>query len=394
MGGVLEGIDQVDWARLTHAYGPATDVPDQIRALASPDEDVRKRALHKSFGNIFHQGTRYEATPHAVPFLLELLAAPDTPGKADLLMLLASIAIGYDETWLPGPVPVSAGREAAAGGEAVAAAAPHPGDDDYDEDSGDYEYVMSLSDDEQRRMYAYTEMAAYDAVRVGVPLFRSLLADGDASVRTWAASAVAWFPEDAGESLPALATVRGEPVSTATAVVAAGLLGGRPDPGLLADPDPLLRWAAAIAFANVDQESASQEVVAELLAQVVGETSGAVPFLDGDLRGYAALALGEVGERHHVAVFDTLLSRIPAVQGIPALPIVGQALRLAFPSTLAEGTAFSALDSRQQRLVSALVESPSTWQIGDATFANFSSLIRAYGLPSWWEKLRDYATVA
>jgi len=64
------------------------------------------------------------------------------------------------------------------------------------------------------------------------------------------------------------------------------------------------------------------------------------------------------------------------------------------PSGLSADTPFTALDSRQQRLVSALVESPSTWQIGDATFANFSSLIRAYGLPSWWEKLRDYATVA
>ena len=141
------------------------------------------------------------------------------------------------------------------------------------------------------------------------------------------------------------------------------MLGGRPDPGLLAEPDPLLRWAAAIAFANVDQESASQEVVAELLAQVVGDTSGGVPFLDGDLRGYAALALGQVAERHNDAVFDTLLSRIPEVQGIPALPIVGQALRLAFPSGLSADTPFTALDSRQQRLVSAL-------------------------------KLRDYATVA
>jgi len=310
----------------------------------------------------------------------------------DLLLLLASIAIGYDETWLPDTVGVSAMREAAAGGEALAAAAPRPGDDDFDEDSGDYEYVMSLSDDEQSRFYAYTEIAAYDAVRAGVPLFLSLLADDDEKVRIWAAYAVAWFPEDAAGSLPALAAVRGGPVSTATAVVAAGLLGGRPDPGLLADADPLLRWAAAIASANVDRDSASQEVVAELLAQVVGETSAGVPFLGEDLPGYAALALGQVGQRHTDAVFDALLSRIPEVQGMSAMPIVGQALRMAFPSRLPEGTPFTALDSRQQRLVSALVESPSTWQLSGATFGNFCLLVGGYGLPSWWDKLREYVS--
>jgi hypothetical protein len=133
-------------------------------------------------------------------------------------------------------------------------------------------------------------------------------------------------------------------------------------------------------------------VVAELLAQVAGETGGAVPFLDGDLRGYAALALGQVGQRHMDAVFDTLLSRIPHVQGMAAMPVVGQALRLAFPSRLPDGTPFTALDSRQQRLVTALVESPSTWRIGDATFANFCSLVGAFSLPSWWDKLRDYAS--
>jgi hypothetical protein len=30
----LDGLDQVDWAGLEHAYGPATDVPEMLRELA------------------------------------------------------------------------------------------------------------------------------------------------------------------------------------------------------------------------------------------------------------------------------------------------------------------------------------------------------------------------
>ncbi|MEU4275940.1 hypothetical protein AB0F57_13630 [Streptomyces tanashiensis] len=30
---LLAGLDDVDWAGLTHAYGPAEDVPARIRAV-------------------------------------------------------------------------------------------------------------------------------------------------------------------------------------------------------------------------------------------------------------------------------------------------------------------------------------------------------------------------
>ena len=32
---MLEGLDAVEWAQLTHAYGAAVDVPELIRALTS-----------------------------------------------------------------------------------------------------------------------------------------------------------------------------------------------------------------------------------------------------------------------------------------------------------------------------------------------------------------------
>jgi hypothetical protein len=96
---MLEGLDNVDWGSLTHAYGEATDVPPLLRSLLSSDPKERDRAVYDLFGNIWHQGTVYPATAAAVPFLYELLAAPDVPGKTDIAQLLACIAdgVGYLE---------------------------------------------------------------------------------------------------------------------------------------------------------------------------------------------------------------------------------------------------------------------------------------------------------
>src|SRR5437867_2823141 len=94
--GFLDGLEKLSWQDLFHAYGPATDVPGLLRALADPNratEEVRKRAVqgHKSirehviselWGNVHHQGTVWSVTPHTVPFLLEILR--DGPRDAEL----------------------------------------------------------------------------------------------------------------------------------------------------------------------------------------------------------------------------------------------------------------------------------------------------------------------
>jgi hypothetical protein len=89
---VLENLDGFNWSKITHAYGPATDVPAQLRALAFGDEQERKQALHALHGNIWHQHTIYEATAFAVPFLVELVQ--NTPDQEEILSLIALIATG------------------------------------------------------------------------------------------------------------------------------------------------------------------------------------------------------------------------------------------------------------------------------------------------------------
>ncbi|MFD6225709.1 hypothetical protein ACFWFZ_02310 [Streptomyces sp. NPDC060232] len=83
-------LDHVQWHDLTHAYGPAADVPELIRALYT-DDDTAEAAVHELYGNIHHQGTVYPASAPAVPFLAHaVLHAPRR--RDELLMLLAALA--------------------------------------------------------------------------------------------------------------------------------------------------------------------------------------------------------------------------------------------------------------------------------------------------------------
>jgi len=55
---MLEGIDEVGWAKLSHAYGKAGDVPELLRGVAAGSAD----ALFKLGASICHQGTLFAVT--------------------------------------------------------------------------------------------------------------------------------------------------------------------------------------------------------------------------------------------------------------------------------------------------------------------------------------------
>jgi hypothetical protein len=71
----LAGLDEVPWAALHHAYGPADDVPGDLRALRSPDPAIRHGAHASLRGSVYHQGTRWQASAYTVPFLIALVDA-------------------------------------------------------------------------------------------------------------------------------------------------------------------------------------------------------------------------------------------------------------------------------------------------------------------------------
>ncbi len=92
----MDELDRIPWKQLKHAYGTAADVPGLLRALrtAPRDRSDDDAPLWSVFTSICHQGTVYEASCYAVPYLLKLAADRTVPDRAGVLFLLAEIAKG------------------------------------------------------------------------------------------------------------------------------------------------------------------------------------------------------------------------------------------------------------------------------------------------------------
>jgi len=104
---MLEELNSIDWKPLQHAYGSASDVPEQLKALASQSQSDRNAAWDKLYGNIFHQGTRYEASSYAIPFLLELILDNEVAEKNLVIDFLVHLSLGYEEEFIPNGVDIT-----------------------------------------------------------------------------------------------------------------------------------------------------------------------------------------------------------------------------------------------------------------------------------------------
>ncbi|NUP13497.1 MAG: hypothetical protein HOW73_46255 [Polyangiaceae bacterium] len=88
---MLEGLNEIDWGRLMGAHGGCGRLPQLLRSLVSTAESPLPPQVEEEIQEmLFHQDTPYEATPFAVPFLVEIAGA-DVPGRAFAMGLLGAI---------------------------------------------------------------------------------------------------------------------------------------------------------------------------------------------------------------------------------------------------------------------------------------------------------------
>ncbi|MFC8225519.1 PBS lyase [Streptomyces sp. NPDC057287] len=160
---MFTGIDEVGWASMKHAYGPADDVPGLLYGLASADPAERESALDGMYGAVHHQGNVYACTLACIPFLFELAADPGIRDRGGIVELLTSI-----------------------------------GGIDLDEDEEEDE----LDEDEIEGVANYAMAAA--AVSAGSPVFFELVADEDPGVRLAAPLALATLHARPGRVLALL----------------------------------------------------------------------------------------------------------------------------------------------------------------------------------------------
>jgi hypothetical protein len=172
---ILEKLDTIHWHELSHAYGAADDVPQLLRDVASRKEKKRTRAYRRLYSTLYHQGTIYQASAYAAPFLIELLKDEHVPARHDIIALLVALASG--DAYLR----------------------------HYMESSRE-EKKQSTEFQEQFAEEVYWAKRTYQAVREGIDTYLTLLTHKKRRLRMSAISILGWFKEDRAKLIPTLST--------------------------------------------------------------------------------------------------------------------------------------------------------------------------------------------
>jgi len=151
---MLPELADIDWSSMHHAYGTAEEVPELLEQMASPDTDVRTKALSRFYSAVHHQGDVTSCTVATLPFLLDLAGDIATPDRPAIVALLVSI------------------------GEAVVCS--------YGKNYIDYDGATPSNRD-----------SGADLLRPHAHTFIAYAADGDRRMRQAAIPALAWFIDDA-----------------------------------------------------------------------------------------------------------------------------------------------------------------------------------------------------
>jgi HEAT repeat protein len=248
---MLEGLSKVPWGRLSHAYGPAADVPGYVRQLLDSDEKVRRDAMKALRYTVAHQGSRYRATAPAVPFVFEVLEDPQTRDRDWLIELLLGFAVGNPEWWYPpGFNPGREFQHAIRLGKRTSL-------------NSIRRAVWTENDDNQISRMQLWEMDAYHAVLKRIGTFHRLTGDPDQKVRMAAVKALSWFPKAAKKSIALVRRAiqtREDPNERANAILSLGTLAryqkdesdvDRLRAELAAGRPQVIRIAAAFALAAI-----------------------------------------------------------------------------------------------------------------------------------------------
>jgi hypothetical protein len=358
---MLERLDQVPWADLEHAYGSAKDVPDLLRQLLDPDPRVRSDTMSSLYGNVFHQGTRYPATPYVVPFLIELCSEDETPARGDLLGFWKSLITGYFTV-----------RERPQWGDGRSI---HWGDE-IQTDLDDDPYVEAL-----HRIY-HESLQGYD-------LLLRLLDDEEPAVRANCAGVLACLPTLAATTGPHLTDrLAAEPVGWVRAAYAFALgeLGfGEPLRNILADDDsPYARCMAACELARIAPDCALVEPLLHFVSDRL-EGYDAIPGAGGHSTGDAAHAVSYLPQDALRQAVPAICERLRLTSSFETMPLVETLLKTEFEP---RNEPVQTVNDAQRRILVCLVDCQELWSIG-----NLSYTFTSYGLSQDRRKCAELAGV-
>lgn len=381
---MLENIDKVDWANLKHAYGFAVDIPENIRNLTSLHVEIRDKALYKLYGNIFHQGSRYEAAPYAIPFLYELIDSESIRDIHKLIYYLISLALGYEEEYLPMGVNPSNLRSELRNKEAN----------------------FTKEQIDRNRKYGYNTqsiIACYDSVESGIPILIKLLDNQDKQVRIASTYALSWFPEKAEKSaqelLKKISQISDE-IEIANTILSIGLLNKQIEDKIdssiieqyLDSNSNLVRICSAIALAK---NPITEQVLTTLIDGILlGDNlthDNSIRFNEGRISGYASITLSEYGKGRKSMIIPHLCKALEKVNTYQSLDITSSILELINDQRTKpiKDEKFINLSLIEVKALEAIYKYGG-WSLNGGVFINYTELLKSAGIPESKEKLGLY----
>jgi HEAT repeat protein len=394
---MLEGLSKIQWGRLTHAYGPAADVPGYIRQLLDPDEKVRRDAMKALRYTVAHQGSRYRATAPAVPFVFEVLEHRRTADRDWLIELLLGFAVGNPEwSYPPGFNPGREFQHAIRLGERTNLNAIRRAD-------------WTEKDDDQISRMQLWEMDAYHAVLKRIGTFHRLTGDSDQKVRMAAVKALSWFPEAAKKSIALVRRAiqtHEDPNERANAILSLGTLDryqkdesdvDRLTAELAVDRPYVIRMAAAFALAAILGKRLPAEALTVLLEILedpkrASEEGSAISWSYDAVPGMAGMTITKIRPKATEPVLAALCRVAAKVDNcwhgaarFAALMCVAFRDPKKAPVRKDESTGWSILDGGkltpvQLRAVEAIAAAP-VWQAQPFNLGTIHEACWDYGMP-------------
>jgi hypothetical protein len=387
---MLKGLDDIDWASLEHAYGEASDVPNLIRSLASNDEEIRRNALWELYGNIFHQGTRYQATVHTIPFIFELIRDPSVPDKASLIKFTVDLALGYPEAFLPKGPNV----------EDWAIDAEELKEESESEDLDDFDV------DWLKHIDAFIN--SYKAVLNEIETYYNLLENNHPAIKIMAIFGVAWFREMAAESIPKLRNLlrkENDDIILANLLISLSMLDAyveeRKDEeqfrNYFTDHKSLLvKISAAIALVNILNEEVDIAPIDFIMQQLpviidMNMSPFEYPWNDGELLGFISEVIKFCAVQFPEKIVPDLSKLLPKLTGVQALNVIYSLLWIVFPEVPEQDSwTLKQLNKFQKMVLRVLAKNDNLWVDENLEMADLSTLLGEYSLPDNQKDLKNF----
>lgn len=355
---MLEALDTIDWSQVGSCYGRSEEIPAAIRGLVSDDATVRDTALGTLWMSLEHQSTVYEASALAVPFLLAILADPQTRDKRQLVHFLAHLGCRslYLRHWY---------RDLQTRLILLR------------RDEGDTLFPQETSD-----QYRTWEEDTHQRFREGLTTLLPLLSEPDPLIREEVAFLLASFPEDRSMLLPSLIAhlqaETHEPVQCSLLLCLGHLLTPDLDASQLLlhyleeGEGPLVQFTAARAVCTLLKEQTPEKVV-----QVLFEAFMYPHALQPSYKQLSALwGSGWIHARafyyldlltsspHQMLIMEQLVGLFPTLDDLVQFDCADLLIRVAFYEKnfcFQPRTTFDDLDPLQQAILQTLVAKETIW---------------------------------